>query len=293
VWGAAFLFFRVAAPVVGPIWTAEIRIALASLALAVVVGPAAFRSIRGRVLQVAFVGATFSAIPFALLSFAALSLPASLESLLMATTPLFTAMVSSAWIGQRMTRPMVVGLAIGFGAVAVLLGGAPVALTPQTVAAFGAGLGAAFSYAVAGTFVRRTVADIPPLHLATGQLVLGALVLLPVAVLSGAPGTPTPVAIEALVTMAILSTAIAWPIFFRISRQTNPTAASTVTFIVPMFGALWGGLFLGESIGAGLLAGFALVFVSLVLVLRLPLTFGRIPLPVRILAIRAPASARP
>ena len=296
VWGAAFLFFRIAAPVVGPIWTAEIRIALAGIALAVVVGPAAFRSIRGRVRQVALVGATFSAIPFTLLSIAALTLPASLESLLMATTPLFTALVSSAWIGQRLTRPMVVGLAIGFGAVAVLLGGAPIAITPATILAFGAGLGAALSYAVAGTYVRRAVADIPPLHLATGQLVLGALLLLPVAFLSGTPGTPIPAAIESLITMAILSTAIAWPIFFRISRQTNPTAASTVTFIVPMFGVLWGGVFLGESIGPGLLAGFGLVLLSLILVLRLPFPIGRVRLVGRVGRVfpaRASAAARP
>jgi drug/metabolite transporter (DMT)-like permease len=159
--------------------------------------------------------------------------------------------------------------------VAVLLSGAPIALAPATILAFGMGLAAAFSYAVAGTFVRRSVSDIPPLHLAAGQLVLGAVLLLPVAVLSGRPGTPTPAAIEALVAMAIVSTAIAWPVFFRVSRRTNPTAASTSTFIVPMFGMLWGGLFLGETIGPGLIAGFSLVLVSLVLVLRLPLPWGR------------------
>ena len=73
-----------------------------------------------------------------------------------------------------------------------------------------------------------------------------------------------------LVLIAIVSTAIAWPVFFRVSERTNATTASTATFIVPMFGLLWGGLLLGESIGPELLGGFALTIVSLVLVLPVP-----------------------
>jgi drug/metabolite transporter (DMT)-like permease len=80
---------------------------------------------------------------------------------------------------------------------------------------------------------------------------------------------PSPAAAGSLVAMAVVSTAIAWPVYFRISHRTSPTAASSSTFIVPMFGMLWGGLVLGESIGPELLGGFALVLGSLVLVLGL------------------------
>jgi drug/metabolite transporter (DMT)-like permease len=84
--------------------------------------------------------------------------------------------------------------------------------------------------------------------------------------------------------MGVVSTAIAWPVYFRIARRTSATAASSSTFVVPMFGILWGGLILGERIGAELLGGFALVLVSIVLVLRLPIprpraigpSFGRL-----------------
>src|SRR5215475_11508657 len=93
VWGAAFLFFRVASPEVGPIWTAEIRIALAGLAIAAFIGPRRVLALRPHASKLAVVGATFSAIPFSLLAFATLTLPSSLASLLMATTPLFTAVV--------------------------------------------------------------------------------------------------------------------------------------------------------------------------------------------------------
>src|SRR5262249_47183585 len=111
VWGAAFLFFRVASPEVGPVWTAEIRIALAGLTIAAFIGPRRVWALRRRIGTLAVIGATFSAIPFTLLAYATLSIPGSLASLLMATTPLFTAMIAMAWLGQRPTARVVAGLA--------------------------------------------------------------------------------------------------------------------------------------------------------------------------------------
>ena len=271
VWGGAFLFFRVASPEVGPVWTAWVRIALAGLLLGVFIGPRRLLALRRHTKQLVIVGATFSAIPFTLLAYATLTLPSSLASLLMATTPLFTALVGVAWLRQQLSARMVAGLAVGFGAVLLLLGGGASVLTPAGLIAAAAGLGAAFSYAVAGTYVRRSTGGIAPLDLAAGQLLAGAAVLLPVAVLSGPPRMPALDGAVSLGLMALVSTALAWPIFFRISTRTNPTTASTVTFIVPMFGMLWGGLLLAEPIGPQLLAGFGLVLVSLVLVLPVPL----------------------
>jgi drug/metabolite transporter (DMT)-like permease len=284
VWGAAFLFLRVAAPEVGPVWTAEIRIALAGTALAVLVGPRRLWALRHRLRSLGVVGLTFSAIPFSLLAFATLTLPAALASLLMATTPLFTALIATFWLRQRLSRSSIVGLAVGFAAVVVLLGGSTAAIGPETAVAFLAGLGAALSYAVAGTYVRRATNGIKPLDLAAGQLLAGAIVLLPIAILSGPPRPPELDGAVSLGLMALVSTAIAWPVFFRLSERTNATTASTVTFIVPMFGILWGGLILGEPIGPQLLVGFGLVLVSLALVLQVPL--GRLRHGAGALAVR-------
>ena len=152
-----------------------------------------------------------------------------------------------------------------------LLGGnGTSAIGPATLAAFGAGLLAAFSYAIAGTYVRRATGGIAPLDLAAGQLLAGAVVLLPVAILSGAPGALRLDGAVSLVLMALVSTALAWPLFFRVSARTNATVASTATFIVPLFGIVWGALILGEPIGPQLILSFALVLVSLVLVLPVP-----------------------
>lgn len=291
VWGGAFLFLRIAAPQVGPLWAAEIRIGLAALILLIVAGPRTWRTARGRLGSFAVVGATFSAIPFSLIAFGSLTLPAGFGALLNASTPLFTALVSAAWLGHRLTPRAVAGLGVGVLAVLTIVGWSPLPMSIETIVAAMAILGAAFSYSIAGTFVRRRLPDVRGIELATGQLTIGALLLMPFAILSGAPGAAGPDAVGALVAVALLSTALAWPIFFRVLSHTTPTAASTVTFIVPAFGIVWGAIALGESVGPELIIGFGMILVSLVMVLNLPipspagvkglLTLSPSPAPVR------------
>jgi drug/metabolite transporter (DMT)-like permease len=271
VWGAVFLFNRIASPEVGAVWAAEIRIGLAALVLLALFGRGTIAAARGRWLRFAVVGATFSAVPFTLLSFAALTLPASLGALLNAATPMFTALVGAAWLGHAIGPRVVAGLVAGTVAVLVSVGWSPLDPGPATMIAAAAALGAALSYAVAGTYVRRHLPDVRPVHLATGQLTFGALIVLPLAILSGPPGVTSAAGAASLVALALGATALAWPIFLSVLRTTTATAASTVTFIVPVFGMLWASIGLGEHIGPELIAGFGLIVVSLVLILRIPL----------------------
>jgi drug/metabolite transporter (DMT)-like permease len=269
VWGAAFLFLRIAAPEVGPAWAAEIRLATGAAVLVIFAGPRTLRAARGRVTSFAILGALFSAIPFTLIAFASVTLPAGFTALLNAATPLFTAMVAVTFMGQRLAWRVAAGLAVGLVAVIVLVGWSPLEPGPTMILAVAAGLGAPASYAIAGNFARARMADVEPLELATGMLVAGSVVALPVALLTGAPRMPALDGAVSLLAVGVLSTAIAWPIFFRVLRRTTPTAASTVTFIVPAFALAWGSIALAEPVGVGLLAGFGLILVSLALVLGL------------------------
>ncbi len=235
VWGAAFLFLRIAAPEVGPAWAAEIRLAIGAGVLLLVAGPATVRVARGRVSTFLIVGALFSAVPFTLIAIATVTLPAGFTSLLNAATPLFTAAIAVAFMGQRISGRVVAGLAVGVVAVITLVGWSPLEPGVTTILAVAAGLGAPASYAVAGNFARARLSDVAPLELATGMVTAGALVALPVALLSGPPGALALDGALSLLAVGVLSTAVAWPIFFRVLRRTTPTAASTVTFIVPAF----------------------------------------------------------
>ena len=272
VWGGAFLFLRIAGPEVGPVWAAEIRIAIGAVILGLVAGRRTWALARHDLRAFAVVGATFSAIPFTLIALATLTLPTGFAAVLNAATPLFTAALGVVWLRQSLSARLATGLVIGLVAVVLLVGWSPLPPGITTLVAVAAALGAALSYAVAGTFVRRRLPNIGGLELATAQLGAGAILLLPLAVATGAPGTPSTGALVALIAVGTVSTALPWPIYMRLLSETTPTIASTVTFVVPAFAIAWGSIVLGERIGLELLGGFGLVVVSLVLVagIRVP-----------------------
>ncbi len=282
VWGGAFLFLRVAGRELGPVWAAEIRIAIGAAILALIAGRRTWAVVRHDVLAFAVVGATFSAIPFTLIAIATLTLPTGFAAVLNAATPLFTAALGVIWLGQSLSNRLAAGLAVGLTAVLLLVGWSPLPMSMTVVVAVAAAVGAALSYAFAGTYVRRRLPDVGGLELATAQLTIAAVLLLPVALATGAPGRPSFDGIVALIAVGTLSTAIPWPIFQRLLRQTTPTIASTVTFVVPAFAMTWGAIALGEPIGTELVVGFGLVIVSLALVTGIRFRVPRPALPSRL-----------
>ena len=157
----------------------------------------------------------------------------------------------------------------------MLVGWSPLETSLTTLLAVAAGLGAPLSYAIAGNYVRAKMTGVEPTELATGMVTAGALLALPVAILTGAPGTPDFEGLVSLIAVGTLSTAFAWPIFFRVLRRTTATAASTVTFIVPAFALAFAAIVLGEAVGPELVVGFGLILVSLCLVLGIMPSVGR------------------
>src|SRR6187455_3808630 len=125
VWGAAFLFLRIASPEVGPAWAAEIRLAIGAGVLLVVAGRATWRVAQGRLVSFLLVGALFSAVPFTLIAIATVTLPAGFTALLNAATPLFTAVIAVGFMGQKISLRVAAGLAVGVVAVILLVGWSP------------------------------------------------------------------------------------------------------------------------------------------------------------------------
>jgi drug/metabolite transporter (DMT)-like permease len=278
VWGAVFLFMRIAAPQVGPVWAADIRLLIGAVVLLAIAGRRTIPAVRGRLVPFLIVGALFSAVPFTCIAIATLTLPAGFAALLNAATPLFTAAIGMAFLGNRPTARVIAGLAVGVVAVIVLVGWSPLEPGMTTILAVAAGLGAPASYAVAGNHVRAKMSDVEPLELATGMVTAGALVALPVAILTGPPGRLEIGGIASLITVGTVSTAFAWPVFFRVLRRTTATAASTVTFIVPAFALAWGSIALDEPVGPELIVGFGLILISLCLVLGIVPALRRPPI---------------
>ncbi|CAA9453247.1 MAG: Permease of the drug/metabolite transporter (DMT) superfamily [uncultured Rubrobacteraceae bacterium] len=274
LWGASFLFIRVAVPVLGPFVLVGVRVGLAALVLALfAVAARRALKLRGLWAPLLFVGIANTAVPFALISASEVHLTASLAAILNSTTVLFTALVAAVWLGESLTPKKIGGVLLGIFGVAVLVGWDPLPLTPVVLLSVAAVLGASLCYGVGGVFTKRTFAGVPPLTLAVGQQTAAAAVMLPVAVIDLPVGRPSVAAALCVLALAVLSTAVAYLLFFYLIASAGPTATSTVTLIVPVFGLIFGVLFLDEPVGPGTIAGLAVILCSVVLITGIG--FGR------------------
>ena len=268
LWGASYIFIRVAVPALGPFVLMGARVTLASgaLALYAVLLARGMPKFRSRWKEFLIVGATNSAIPFTLIAAAEIELTASLAAILNSTTALFVAVVAAVWIGESLTARKVVGLLLGFAGVVVLVGWDPVPLNGAVLLAVGAMLAASLSYAVGGVYVKRTFAGVSPLAMTIGQQGAAAVILLPLAAVS-LPGEapPLPAALSAL-ALALLCTAVAYLLYFRLIENVGPTKTLAVTFLIPVFGLLFGVVLLDEPVGLGTLVGFAIISLGVALV---------------------------
>jgi drug/metabolite transporter (DMT)-like permease len=267
LWGGSFLFIRVGVPELGPFVLVELRVGIAAVGL-VLCSAVLGRSpkVRVRWKQFAILGAVNAAIPFSLISAAELHLTASLAAILNSTTVMFTALVAAVWMGDHLTMRKAVGVVLGIVGVAVLVGWDPIALNWAVVLSVGAMLAASLSYAVAAVYAKRTFAGSPPLAIAVGQQIAASTLLLPLAAVSLPGELPSVAATVSVVALALLSTAVAYMLYYRLIENVGPTSTSTVTLLVPVSGLILGVLVLDEPFGLGTLAGLAIILSSVVLV---------------------------
>ncbi len=267
LWGGSFLFIRVAVPSLGPLLLMELRVGIASLALVLFAAALGRRpKLRARWRQFLLIGTLNAAIPFTLIAAAEIHLTASLAAILNSTTVMFAAVAAAVWSRDPLTARKVVGIVLGVIGVAVLVGWDPVELDGAVLLSVGAMLAASLSYGISAVYVKRTFVGVPPLGMAIGQLTGATVVLFPFAALSVPGESPPPAATASVLALALLSTALAYLFYFRLITNVGPTSTVTVTLLVPVFGLLFGVLFLDEPFGPGTLAGLGIVLGSVVLV---------------------------
>lgn len=267
VWGGSFLFMRVAAPVLGPVLLIELRVLLAGLALLVHgLLTKSLPDLRGYWRQYLVIGAINSAIPFVLVASAELHLPASLAATLNAMTPLFGVIVAALWTGERLRSRTVLGLAVGFAGVVVLVGLGPLPLSAVTLWSIGASLLAALFYGVAAVYTRARAQGAQPYALALYSQLFAALLLMPAVPFTLPTVWPSTTVIVSVLLLALLSTALAYRLYFYLIVSAGPTKATMVTYLSPAFGMLWGTVFLQEQLAPAFMLGFLLILGSVVLV---------------------------
>jgi drug/metabolite transporter (DMT)-like permease len=280
IWGASFLFLRVAAFELGALPTAAMRVAIASaFLLPLLLAKGHWPALRQHWRPVLFVGVFNSGIPFALFSFAVMHITTGFSSILNATVPLFGALVAWLWLGDKLNLSRTVGLAIGFGGVVLLAGGQasfkPNASGIAPAWAVLACLAAATCYAFSASFTKKYIPSLPPLVTAAGSQI-GATLALALPALWFLPDHwPSASAWWSLLMVGVLCTGVAYILYFKLIERSGPAQALTVTFLVPVFAIAYGVLFLGESITAWMLLCGA------VILLGTSLSSGLIKLPGR------------
>jgi drug/metabolite transporter (DMT)-like permease len=269
------------------------RVGLAALVLLVVIYGTGRRMPGGLRLWGAFLvmGAINNFVPFSLIFWGQTEIASGLAAILNATTPLFTVVLAHFLTrDEKMTAGRLVGVLAGLAGVGVMIGPAALEGLGLHLVAQMAVLGAALSYAFAGIYGRR-FKGVPPLVTAAGQLTATTLMMAPLALtLDRTWELPAPGAVTwaALAGLAVLSTALAYVIYFRILAAAGATNLLLVTLLVPVSAVLLGTLILGEQMGGGAYAGMALIAVGLLAI------DGRVwRLAVRGSAVGGPSPAEP
>ncbi|NML44862.1 EamA family transporter [Ramlibacter sp. G-1-2-2] len=278
IWGSSFLFMRLAVVEFGPLAATCARVGIATLLLVPLMlarglGP----QLRKHWKAVFVVGVLNSGLPFLLFAFALLSISTGLSAILNATVPLFGALVAWGWLGDRPTGSRSLGLAVGFLGIVLLAwdkaGIHPNASGIAPIWAVLACLGATVSYAFAASWTKKHLQGLPPLMTATGSQLAATLALALPAATAWPARMPSAQAWIAVTVAGVLCTGIAYILYFRLIENAGPARALTVTYAVPVFAVVYGGLFLGEQITPWMLACGAIIICGTALssgVLKLP-----------------------
>jgi len=265
IWGAAFIFMRVAAPVFGPAWTAELRVLLGGLALLAWFRALGFDpGLRVHWRFYLLIGTVNIAVPFVLYSYAAMHAPASLLSITNATSPIFGLAWAALFGDERVTLRKAIGLGLGVAGVALLAQPSGVAAGLAILAA----LGACCAYGLAGPLIKRYAGGASPRGMAAGNQLAAAVVLIPLLLFLPPLAAPSGLAIANMLALALLASGVAFVLYFRLIADVGATRALTVTYLIPLFGIFWGWVFLGEALPAAALAGGVLILAGTVLVTR-------------------------
>ncbi len=267
IWGASFLFIRVAVHDFGAPTLVAVRVLLAAVVLiAIVTFMRQPTQLKAHWRKFLFLGAVNSALPFTMIATAELNLTASFAAILNATTPLFAAIVSWLWLKDPLTSRKLMGLALGLVGVTIVVGWSPFELTSPVLLSIGMMFIASFAYGTGTVYSKKAFVGVPTFTMAIGQQLGAGIIMLPLAFASPPTQVPSTGATIALLALAIVCTAFAYLIYFTLVRNVGATNTSTVTMLVPFFGILWGALFLNETIGVGQLVGFGVILFSLSLV---------------------------
>lgn len=261
LWGASYLFMQAGAGEFGPWALAGLRALAASLCLLPLLAfGGRWRALVANWKPIAITGLAGAAAPYVLFAFATQHISTGLTATMSAATPLYAAALARLWLHERLSLSRTVGLLIGVGGVAWLVGDriGPASGAHGTAAILAALL-ATLGYGFTGNYSKRCLSSVPPLVVAAGGQFFSAVALAAPTALHWPATTPSPRAWLAFAALALGCTALAYLLFFRLIARVGAPRTMTVSFLIPLFGVFWGWLFLHETVSATMLAGCGVI----------------------------------
>lgn len=268
LWGGSFLFMRVAVPEFGPLSLIALRAGIAALFLIPVMlirKPAQIRQIQPNLKALGIVALFNIALPFVLIAYALLHVTSGVGSVLNATTPMFGALIGWLWLRHTLSNSAMLGLFLGFVGVFILVDVKLSANNTGILLPIASALLATASYGFAVNYTRETLQGVESLVIATATQAIATLILLPLAIIYWPEQAPGLIAWVNVIALGILSTGIAFILYFYLLKQVGAVRLTTVTFYIPIFGISFGALLLDERIGLQMLIGAAIIVVGTML----------------------------
>jgi drug/metabolite transporter (DMT)-like permease len=267
IWGASFMFIKVAVRELTPATLIMGRLGLAALTLGLLLPFAVgtretARQLRANAGWLIVVALVNTAIPFWLLSWGETRIDSGLASILQAAVPIFNAVIAFvAFREVRVTGTRLIGVAVGFVGVALLVGAQPEGKVLGALAV----VGMAFCYGLGGLLTGRYLKPAQPIVVAFASSAIATLVWLPVGVAQAPSHTPGWKTIASVVALGIPGTALAYLLFFGLITGAGAAYASLVTYLIPPIALAYGAIFLGERFGASAFGGLALILAGVAL----------------------------
>ncbi|MDP5130447.1 MAG: DMT family transporter [Paraglaciecola sp.] len=266
IWGASFLFMRTTSAEFGPVLLITLRTGIAALVLLpVLLAKRQLNTVVKNWRIISVIGLTNTAIPFCLFSYSTLYLGAGYASVLNATAPMFGALIAFYWLKDRLLRIAVVGLVIGFVGVVVLSLSRQHSGTATAWLPILAALAATSLYGLAACVAKRYLQGVNALAITTGSQVVAAITLAPLSLFFWPDEMPSSDSWWQVVALGVLCTALAYILYFRLIANIGSAKAITVAYLVPVFGVLWGIIFLAERLNLGMWIGASLILLGVAL----------------------------
>jgi len=270
IWGGSYVFLRIVVPAFGAIGTMWLRIFIGGVALlAYALATRAELGYRQWWKQYLVVGALNSVVPFALIGYAMKTLPAGYGAILNALSPFFGAIFAALLLKEKLTGLRIFGMALGFAGVGMIMNLGPVEVTTQVLIAASMSILATVSYGFISVYAKKYLKGAPNMGVASGALLLPALLIAPLAVPLTHWVLPATPVLLSMLALGVFCSGVAYVLYYGLVADVGPTRAISVTFLIPLFGVLWGAMFLGEHFTLGAALGGVVVLLGMALVLGL------------------------